>query len=105
MEQAWLEGRSCTCGFNEEGGKVSSSCEWQSGWRLGGPRRGAPGVPVCWGNLDAAPVRVMAWAMWAHAEEQSSLAVLATTEIYLQRDLGTLQLLHVPAQTQKAESS
>lgn len=89
----------------KKGGKVSSSCDWQSGWRLGGQRRGAPGVPVCWGNLDAALVWVMARAMWAHAEEQSSLAALATTEIYLQRNLGTLQLLHVPAQTQKAGSS
>ena len=92
--------------FMKKEEKVSGSCDWQSGWGLGGQRGAAPSVSVCWANLDEAPVWVMARAhvcpwggTWAHAEEQSSLATLATTETYLQRDLGTLQLLQVPAQT------
>lgn len=27
--------------------KVSSSCDWQSGWGLGGQRGAVPGAPMC----------------------------------------------------------
>ena len=48
--------------FMKKEEKVSGSCDWQSGWGLGGQRGPAPSASVCWANLDEAPVWVMARA-------------------------------------------